>query len=309
MLRMNRQFLLLIFLMLFSLACKTKRSSVSADVVSHENLRVIQDKNTGAISVFRKNGKDTLLVQEAKLDQRPYIHPVYAPDGKGVLTQYRPEHHPHQTGIYWGLKLVNGRDYFMKWQGDYWQRVSAQVITADGHQVKWQTVYNLIDEKENTILVDTSNWSLKEEDGRYLLDLEWKGLAKTDITFGKFYVGGLFIRMPWTPETAGEIVNATGLRNMAVEGQRAIWSDIGLQIAGRDDWGHMAIFDHPDNKDFPVPWRVDSQMGMGPSRQILGDWKLKKDETAVYRYRIVIYTGSRNDEQLTRLWKAFVREY
>jgi len=197
----------------------------------------------------------------------------------------------------------------MKWQGDYWQRMSAQVITAEGQQVKWQTIYNLMDEKENITLVDTSNWSLKEEDGRYLLDLEWKGLAKTDITFGKFYVGGLFIRMPWTPETAGEIVNATGLRNMAVEGQRAIWSDIGLQIAGRDDWGHMAVFDHPNNKDSPVPWRVDSQLGMGPSRQILGDWKLKKDETAVFRYRIVIYTGTRNDELLTRLWKAFVSEY
>jgi hypothetical protein len=68
--------------------------------------------------------------------------------------------------------------------------------------------------------------------------------------------------------------------------------------------GIWQLFDHPDNKDFPVPWRVDSQMGMGPSRQILGDWKLKKDETAVNRYRIVIYTGSRNDEQLTRLWKV-----
>jgi len=77
---MIRQILLLIFLLVFSLACKTRRSSVSADTGSNKNLRVIQDKNTGAISVFRKDGTDTLLVQEAKQDQRPYItqytHPM-----------------------------------------------------------------------------------------------------------------------------------------------------------------------------------------------------------------------------------------
>jgi len=249
-----------------------------------------------------------MLTQIAKPGERPYIHPIIAPDGKGILTQYRPDHHPHQTGIYWGLKLVNGRDYFMKWQGDYWQRVSANVITGSGQQVKWQTVYNLIDEKGNTTLTETSNWSLKEEEGRYLLDLEWKGLAKTDITFGKFYVGGLFVRMPWTPGTPAEIVNANGQHNMAVEAQRANWSDVGVQIAGRDDWGHMAVFDHPGNKDFPVPWRVDTQFGMGPSRQILGDWKLEKDQTEVFRYRIVIYTGTRDSTVLANLWKTFTHE-
>jgi hypothetical protein len=37
------------------------------------------------------------------------------------------------------MKLVNGRDYFMKWQGDYWQRSFGAGYYGDGHQVKWQT--------------------------------------------------------------------------------------------------------------------------------------------------------------------------
>jgi len=288
--------------------CTTLHNSTGTGNSQGKNFLLRQDTATGSIAVFIKDRKEPVLTEMAKPNERPYIHPIIAPDGKGVLTQYRPDHHPHQTGIYWGLKLVNGRDYFMKWQSDYWKRVSASVINDKGGRVKWQTVYNMLDEKGNTTLVETANWSLQEQNGKYLLDLEWRGEAKTDITFGKFYVGGLFIRMPWYKGTAGEVVNAIGQHNLEAEAQRAIWTDVGMQIEGRDDWAHMAVFDHPDNKGFPVSWRVDTQLGIGPSRQIMGDWKLNNGETEVVRYRIVIYTGDRDNTVLTKLWKAFICE-
>lgn len=268
-------------------------------------LIVKEDKANGTISIYRKSEQEPILVHNAKSNERPFIHPVVAPDGKGVLTEYRPAHHPHQTGIYWGFKLVNGRDYFMKWQGDYWRKSSGNVLKLKGKQVQWQTVYDLLDEKGNSSLTETATWSLQEKDGKYLLDLFWKGNANTDITFGKFYVGGLFLRMPWSKGAAGEVVNANGQRNSEAEGQRSIWTDVGVSIEGRNDWGHVAIFDHPQNKSFPIAWRVDSELGVGPSRQILGDWKLNKGETEVVRYRLVIYTGHLNQEELTHLWREF----
>ncbi|MEO5995746.1 MAG: DUF6807 family protein, partial [Chitinophagaceae bacterium] len=70
----------------------------------------------------------------------------------------------------------------------------------------------------------------------------------------------------------------------------------------------MAVLDHPDNKAFPIPWRTDTQFGLGPSRQILGDWKLTKGETEIVRYRIVIYTGKLNNTEITGLWKQFACE-
>lgn len=261
------------------------------------------------ISIFRKGDKEPVMTQVAKPDNRPYIHPIVASDGNGIMTQYRPSHHLHQTGLYWGLKLVNGRDFFMNWRSDYYRRVSAKVIAGKGEQVKWQIVYDLLDEKGIPVLTETHNWTLQERDGKFLLDLEWSGLAKTDITFGKFYVGGLFIRMPWYKGIAGDIVNAVGQRNVAeAEGQRAIWADVGMEIKGRDDMGHVAIFDHPENHSFPTAWRVDTQLGLGPSRQILGDWKLGKGETEVFRFRIVIYTGNLNPDELNREWLQYIRE-
>lgn len=261
------------------------------------------------IAVYRKDGKEPVLSQVSKKDNRPYIHPIVAPDGNGIMTQYRPSHHLHQTGLYWGLKLVNGRDFFMNWRSDFYRRVSAKVIKAKGEQVKWQIVYDLLDEKGNVPLTETYNWTMQERDGKYLLDLEYWGEAKTDITFGKFYVGGLFIRMPWYKGTAGEIVNAVGQKNVAeAEAQRAIWADVGMEIKGRNDMGHVAIFDYPLNHAFPTPWRVDTQLGLGPSRQIIGDWKLGKGQTEVFRFRVVVYTGNLNPEDLTRQWLQFVKE-
>lgn len=277
--------------------------------IGETELRIEEDGHAGTISVFRSDGKEPILTQHAKKDVRPYIHPIVAPDGKGILTEYRPKHHLHQTGLYWGFKLVNGRDYFMNWQGDYWRRVSANVIEGKGQEVKWQTVYDLLDEKGNTILTETQNWSMQEQNGRFLLDLEWKGEAKTNITFGKFYVGGLFLRMPWHKGIQGEVTNAGGKRNKEAEAQRAIWTDVGIQVEGRNDMAHIAIFDHPDNQAFPTPWRVDNELGVGPSIQILGDWKINKGETEAIRYRLVVYTGDLNPVGLTRRWTEFIIEH
>lgn len=266
---------------------------------------IIQSENPETYAVFRGDGQEPLLTQVAKAGERPYIHPILAPDGKGVLTEYRPKHHLHQTGLYWGLKKVNGRDYFMKWQGDYWRRVSAQVLKRKGPQVKWQTVYDLLDSTGTAILTETQNWTMQEHEGKFLLDLEWQGEAKTDVTLQKFYVGGLFLRMPWTKGIAGEVVNAQGQRNREAEAQRAPWIDVGMQIQGREDWGHVAIFDHPDNKAFPISWRVDGELGIGPSRQIMGDWNIAKGETEVIRYRLLVYTGDLNAAEMSRAWKEY----
>ena len=308
---MFRSVALWVSIVCFSYGCGARQAEgdqQSEPTSDEKDLIIEQDEQAGTISVFRADDNALLLTQNAREGVRPYVHPIMAPDGKGLLTEYRPEHHRHQTGLYWGLKRVNERDYFMNWEGDYWRRISASVMEGEGQQVKWQTVYDLLDEQGNTILTETQNWSMKEQNGKFLLDLVWEGEAKTDITLGQFYVGGLFLRMPWREGIPGEVVNAAGQRNGEAEGQRAIWADVGMQIDGRDDWGHIAIFDHPDNSGFPIPWRVDNELGAGPSRQILGDWTINEGETEVIRYRLVVYTGDLNSVELTRTWKEYLCE-
>lgn len=125
-------------------------------------LSIKQNKTDGTISVYRE-GK-LILTQNAGPDFRPYIHPIIPPDGKGVLTEFSPPHHKHQTGLYWGFTRLNGRDFFHSPGNGYWKRVSAYVIQEKGAEVKWQTVYNLLDEKGYTLLTETQNWLMREEE-------------------------------------------------------------------------------------------------------------------------------------------------
>ncbi len=268
-------------------------------------LRVVQDERAGTIAVFRADGTTPLVTQHAGAGFRPYLHPIAAPDGKGTLTEYSPGHHKHQTGLYWGFTRVNGRDYFHHPDSTYWRRVSAKVLEASGPEVRWQTVYDLLDSTGHAVLTETQTWAMREQNGKFMLDLEWAGEAQTDVTIGKYDYGGLFLRMPWREGIKGEVVNAARQKNEKAEGQRAMWVDAGMQVEGRDDLAHIAIFDHPDNKGFPQPWRVDSQLGIGPARARTADWTIKKGTTETIKHELLVYTGPLNDIEMTNAWAAY----
>ncbi|MCU0339966.1 MAG: PmoA family protein [Spirosomaceae bacterium] len=261
------------------------------------------------ISVYRLNTKIPILTQVVRANFRPFIHPLVAPDGKGLLTEYSPGHHKHQTGLYWGFTRVNGRDYFHHPEGSYWRRVSAKVLTTKGNNVKWETTYDLLDEAGKAVLTETQTWTMREEKGQYVLELEWNGEAKTDVTIGKYDYGGLFVRMPWYQGIEGDVLNTAKQKNERAEGQQAMWVDVGMKIKGRDDWAHIAVFDHPKNRNYPTPWRVDGQLGIGPARARKGDWTIKKGEVETIRHQILVYTGKRNDLELNKKFEKYTGDF
>jgi hypothetical protein len=113
--------------------------------------------------------------------------------------------------------------------------------------------------------------------------------------------------MPWKPGSRAEIVNEAGQRNLAAEQQSAKWIDLADQVDGRDDMAHIAVLDHPGNYGFPVPWRVDSQMGFGPNRNATSR-QIEKGKTEIIRHRLIAYTGDLDPAAMTRAWKEFVKE-
>ena len=319
-----------ILLMSILVGCSpSKKQESKSDTVV---LTIIQDEEAGTLSVFRKGSSEVLVTQNAKPNFRPYLHPINSPDGKGQLTEYSPGHHKHQTGLYWGFTRVNGegapmdtvhkyfykkdkfpdmeksigRDFFHHPEGEYWKKVSATVLVSEGTEVSWQTVYDLLNTDGNPILQETQIWKMREKQGKFFLDLEWQGRAITDITIGEFDYGGLFLRMPWKEGISGDAVNAARQRNEKADKQRAMWMDVAMQVEGRDDLAHVAIFDHPENVGFPQPWRVDGQLGIGPARVQTGDWKIKEGDTEIIRHEIVAYTGVLNDVALTELWNEYI---
>jgi hypothetical protein len=277
----------------------------SAGNVDGNELSIEHDEDAGSISVYKNNEETPILIQNVKENFRPYIHPIEAPDGLGELTQFSPSHHTHQTGLYWGFTRVNGRDFFHNPGEGYWRRVSADVKDAENQNIAWQTVYDMLDDDGQTVLSEAQNWSMQENDGEFILELEWQGEAKTDITIGKYDYGGLFLRMPWRSGMPAEAIYSVQDYNQQAEGKQAKWLDLGMQVDGRDDFAHIAIFDHPENEGFPNAWRVDGQMGVGPSITRNSDWTISKGQVEKICYRFKIYTGDINLVDLNAEWDEF----
>lgn len=282
-------------------SCQNDRKVSTID----QTLRIEQGDADTTIEVYASWSKEPVLVQHVGEDFRPFIHPIVAPDGRGVLTENSPGHHLHQNGLYWGFTRVNGRDYFHHPGDNYWKRVSANVIEKAGTTVQWQTVYNLLDEKGTPIMKQTQDWTMTQDSGKYFISLEWKGEALTDITIGKYDYGGLFLRMPWKEGINGEVVNNARQKNGRAEGQRAMWVDVGMQVEGRDDLAHIAIFDHPENRGYPQAWRVDGQMGVGPATARDTSWTIQKGETEIFKHQLVVYTGEFSDTRLNDEWAKY----
>jgi hypothetical protein len=264
----------------------------------------IKESEAG-IAIHRVGQKEPLLVQNAPADGRPFIHPILAPDAKGILTELSPDHHKHQTGLYVGILKVNGRDYFHNRGGDYFRRTGAKAGKVDDNRASWEVAYDWLGKDKQPVLSETQRWTLTDQGNAYLLDLDWSAKAAVDVTAEKYDYGGLFLRMPWRAKTGGEALNSEGSKGGKTEGQRARWVDVGLPIEGRDDWGHIAILDHKDNPGHPIPWRVDGQLGVGPARSRLAAWKIATGETARARYRLIVYTGKTNGARVEALWKEF----
>src|SRR5690606_36171749 len=286
-------------------SCSSGQSQQQEHVDETTELRIVLDEREETVSTYRKDGDEPLLVQNAKPDFRPYIHPIAAPDGKGILTEYSPGHHKHQTGLYWGFTRVNGRDYFHNPGEGYWRKVAVHAITDEGEEVQWQTVYELLDEQGTPSMLETQTWTMRESEGRYYLELEWKGEAKTDITIGMYDYGGLFLRMPWKKDIKGEVVNAARQKNEKAEGQPAMWVNVAMQVDGRDDMANITIFEHPENRGYPNKWRVDGQLGVGPSYTRDDDWNIPAGKTETIRHQLVVHSGSINDLEINEWWGDF----
>ncbi len=266
----------------------------SADANVH-----VEVLKSGGVAVFRPGIKQPIFAFNAPEDGRPYVHPLFAPDGAGVLTEFSPGHHKHQTGIYVGFLKVNGRDYFHNRGPDHYRRTEFKhAMTSEG--VAFTSRYELLDRDQKPQLIETQAWVFRDFTKTYSIDLTCTWKANVDVAFDKHDYGGLFLRMPWKNQPDAKAINSEGQINGKAEGQKARWVDIGMTVAGRKDAAHIAVLSHS-----PVLWRVDGQLGVGPAPSRAGAWKIAKGQSVTLRYRFLVYTGDLQREQVEAESKAF----
>jgi hypothetical protein len=239
-----------------------------------------------------------------------------APDGGGILTENAPSHHPWQHGLYVGLNDVNGAGFWTEGlarggksketDGTFHPAPLAPPRLA-GCEADWSVECEWRDPSGAPLLAETQQWRLADRGETFTLDLTWSLRGLTDVTFGQYAYGGLFLRMPYRPERGGTVLTSEGLSTAEAEGQRARWVAVSMPIEGREAEGEagIAIMDHPGNPVHPTPWRVDSQLGICPSRCIAGPWHLDAGETTTSRYRVLAFAGPPNLATIDESWRDF----
>jgi hypothetical protein len=274
------------------------------------------DHEPRRIAVHR-DADQVILVQNAAARARPFIHPLAAPDGRGVLTEDAPAHHPWQHGLYVGLNDVNGAGFWTEGLYDTHRAIDGtfhpdplEAPVADERGARWRVTCEWRAIDGAPLLREEQRWQLQHgagEDGAgaFLLTLDWTLRAVPDVTFGRYDYGGLFLRMPFRKDRGGEVINTAGQRNAQAEAQRAAWVAVSMPIDGREDWAGVALFDHPSNLQFPTPWRVDNELGIGPAPCIAGAWHLRAGERKTFRYGVLAFGGRPDAGAIDARWQAF----
>ena len=155
------------------------------------------------------------------------------------------------------------------------------------------------------MLNETQAWRLRDGGTYCELELDWTLQALRATRFGQYAYGGLFLRMPYREATGGRALSSEGLGQAQAEGQPARWVALSMLLPGRQGEAGLAMLDHPGNPGHPVPWRVDHQLGIAPSRCVAGAWNLREGEDSTSRYRLYLFCGPIVPEAVEAQWCAF----
>jgi putative heme-binding domain-containing protein len=254
----------------------------------------------------RTNWMD-LVTYVTETNSRPYLHPVRDPSGRVVLTEDRPADHPWQHGIFTGFHRVNGFNYWKEDEGT--QRfVRLLDLEESPNRITWRALVELVAPDGNVVLEEEDTITIHAPESPDTYALEFELLLRAgdqDVTFGRFFVGGLSVRMPWDKANPRQThLNSNGLRGRECEEQRAAWCNVERPF-GNDIFG-IAVFDHPANPNHPSGWRADEQGLINPNVSALGDWKLPAKQKQSFRYRLVVYRGSATHGRLAKMFDDMV---
>jgi hypothetical protein len=241
-------------------------------------------------------------------NSRPYLHPVRDASGQVVLTEDKPADHPWQHGIFTGFHRVNGFNYWKEDEGK--QRLARLLdLKEESNRISWRALVELVEPNRSVVLEEEDSITIHapESPDVYLIDFDLLLRAKEhDVNFGKFFVGGLAVRMPWDQANPRQThLNSTGLRGRECEQKRAAWCNVERPF-GSETFG-IAVFDHPTNPNHPCGWRADEQGLINPNVSALGDWTLPANQTKRFRYRLMSYRHSAAREQLAQRFEDFGR--
>ena len=195
--------------------------------------------------------KDKKLVARYvfKNTPRPYIYPLYAPNGEMVTRNYpmkqdvpgEPADHPHHRSFWIGFGNVNGVDFWA--DGEKAGKVVKSTLDFDGLSPGYwgiNTTNDWIGPDGKKVMEEERRHSFVSCKYGLLISTVMKFTATSgDVTFGDIKDGLLAIRvapMMQLKDGKGHILKSEGLKDAECWGKRARWCDYTGEVNGRVDY-------------------------------------------------------------------------
>ncbi|MCB0686499.1 MAG: PmoA family protein [Saprospiraceae bacterium] len=243
-----------------------------------------------------------------------------------------------------GLDFWNNSSAIDPAKKDEYGEIRHQTIIRmdeNGDEGTLVTSANWVDSKHNILLYEDTRLHFSMKGNTYVVDRTTTLTAKEDVLFEDNKEGMLGLRVtralelpadgpatftdaqgnPTTVKVldnagvSGDYLSSTGLTGNDVWGTRGEW----VRLSGKIDGEPIAVvmIDHPDNPGYPTHWHARgyglfaaNTLGQHAfNKDLQLNFKLKKGESATFRYRVLFHDGSElTSEQIKEFQKDFIKE-
>jgi hypothetical protein len=261
---------------------------------------------------FHRDGTEIARFHFSKGQRRPFVYPVIGPAGRSLTRMGHPrdpESHSHHNSVWFSHEKVSGVNFW----GDRGGRVEHLRVLRfeDGDDLALVETENAwLDLAGKPVLHDRRRIAVKPlAGGEWVMFLDLQLEARTaDVPLDPTAFGFLGVRMAKTIGVAdggGTIRNSEGgVDEAGCFRKPARWMDYSGPITAAAAEG-IALLDHPQNPNHPVPFHCRNDGWMGAALTFPGALTVKKDEPMRLRYALYVHAGMGTAEKIEAQWKAF----
>ncbi|MGA2678366.1 MAG: PmoA family protein [Sedimentisphaerales bacterium] len=294
--------------------------------MANENVRFVQDTNK--IDILIGGNLFTTYRYGSGLT-KPILYPVKSPSGI-VLTRSFPfenipgesNDHPHQTGIFFAYDKVNNDGF---WNNTTSPPQIKHIKTTKMDSGQLSTISHWVGKSGKTLLEEKRDMVFSAEANQYTIDFNITLTAQDEkIVFGDTKEGMFAIRVAdWLSEKkgTGNYLDSDGnIGEPNIWGKKATW--VRLEGTKNGKTIGIAIFNHPASDCYPTYWQargyglfsadplgqLDFLKGRNVENPKPLNFTLYPGQSALLRFRMIIYEGQKSAEQLEREFQNFVRQ-
>ena len=261
-----------------------------------------------------------------------------------------PTDHPHHLGLWFTYENVNGLDFWnnsyaipVEKKPLYgWIKTDRILNISDGKVGMLSYHANWVNQQKDILLEESTRYEFSGNGLERIIDRITELKADTDITFTDAKDGMLGLRLAHElqiPNTlsqqfadnkgnvnsigkdttpTGNYLTSEGKQGDSAWSTRAAWCKVFGKI--EKDSVSVTIFDHPSNPNYPTFWHARGYglFAANPlgekiftqGKSVL-NLKLKKGESIVFRYRILIQNGNNTPtaDDLNQILKSFANKF